>query len=96
MTITANGEMGNAVEKLPIYLEGKPLSIAFNAKYLLDVLRVIKDEEILFYQRTVSLRGKAIGRRSIPLFGAACARIKTKLSFPIWERELLVLYKQIC
>ena len=47
MTITANGEMGNAVEKLPIYLEGKPLTIAFNAKYLLDVLRVIKDEEIL-------------------------------------------------
>jgi DNA polymerase-3 subunit beta len=47
MVITANGEMGNAVEKLPIYLEGKPLSIAFNAKYLLDVLRVIKDEEIL-------------------------------------------------
>ncbi len=45
--LTAQGELGNAAEKLPIYLEGKPLSIAFNAKYLLDVLRVVKEEEIL-------------------------------------------------
>ncbi len=46
--VSANGERGNTTEEIEVTtMEGKALAIAFNAKYLLDVLRVIKDEEIL-------------------------------------------------
>ncbi len=48
MVVSANGERGNTTEEVEVtMMEGKALTIAFNAKYLLDVLRVIKDEEIL-------------------------------------------------
>ncbi|NPV27968.1 MAG: DNA polymerase III subunit beta [Firmicutes bacterium] len=39
---------GSIYEELPIILEGDPLLIAFNSKYLIDVLRIIDNEEILF------------------------------------------------
>ena len=46
LTITANAERGDVFEELPIDMDGKPLDIAFNARYLADVIRNIDDEEI--------------------------------------------------
>ena len=44
--VTAESERGQVYEDLPVHLTGKELEIAFNSRYLLDVLRVISDEEI--------------------------------------------------
>lgn len=41
-----SAEVGELVENLPIQLEGIPLEIGFNARYLLDALRVIESEEV--------------------------------------------------
>jgi len=46
LIITSNSEIGKIYEEIPIVLEGKNLEIAFNARYMLDVLKVMKDEEI--------------------------------------------------
>jgi DNA polymerase-3 subunit beta len=48
LTITSDAEIGKAREKVDISLTGKNLGISFNARYLLDVLRVVDDEEIVF------------------------------------------------
>ncbi|MDL2220384.1 DNA polymerase III subunit beta, partial [Eubacteriales bacterium OttesenSCG-928-N14] len=45
--ITANSELGSVYEDIPVYMEGKGLEIAFNAKYLSDALKAVEDEEIL-------------------------------------------------
>jgi len=47
LTITSNSELGNAYEKVDIYLEGKDIDIAFNAKYLTDVFKAIEENEIV-------------------------------------------------
>ena len=47
LTITSNSEMGDVVEELPIALSGGELEIAFNAKYLTDVLKVLDSEEVV-------------------------------------------------
>ncbi len=47
MTITSDSEVGKAREEVDIKLTGKNLSIAFNARYLLDVLKEVVDEEIV-------------------------------------------------
>lgn len=47
LTISANSEIGSVIEEVDVYMEGKELDIAFNARYLADVLKVINDEEIL-------------------------------------------------
>ena len=44
--ISSHSEMGKVEEKLPIYVEGENTEIAFNAKYLLEVLKVIDSEDI--------------------------------------------------
>lgn len=44
--ISANSEMGRSEEDIPISLMGTDIEIAFNARYFLDILRVIDDEEI--------------------------------------------------
>ena len=41
MTIMSNTERGNAMEKVDVEFDGAPLDIAFNARYLLDVIRNI-------------------------------------------------------
>ncbi|MGI6168414.1 MAG: DNA polymerase III subunit beta [Christensenellales bacterium] len=46
MVITSQSELGNTYDELPISCEGRDLEIAFNARYLLDVLKVLNDEEI--------------------------------------------------
>lgn len=37
---------GDSQESLPIKMEGKPLSVGFNASYVLEVLRLIHSEEV--------------------------------------------------
>ncbi|MHC1684951.1 MAG: DNA polymerase III subunit beta [Clostridiaceae bacterium] len=44
--ITSNSQLGNVREELNIILQGQPLQIAFNSKYLIDVLKIMDDEEI--------------------------------------------------
>ena len=44
--ITANAERGAVLENLDIDFEGSPLEIAFNAKYLTDVIRTIDTTDI--------------------------------------------------
>ncbi len=45
MTISANNpDLGEAVEEVEIEYTGKPLTIGFNARYLIDVLGVLSDE----------------------------------------------------
>lgn len=48
LTITSNSEVGKAREELPISLTGKNLDISFNSRYLLDVLKAVEDDEIVF------------------------------------------------
>ncbi len=49
LTITSKSEEGNVKEDILISKEGDDLDIGFNAKYVLDVLKAIDDEEILMY-----------------------------------------------
>ena len=46
LVITSNSQYGKVREEIDIILEGKNLEIAFNSKYLLDILKVIEEEEI--------------------------------------------------
>jgi DNA polymerase-3 subunit beta len=46
LTITANNELGKINEEVGIDLSGSELDIAFNAKYFIDVLKTLDDEEI--------------------------------------------------
>lgn len=46
LNVTAKSEIGNVNENIPIQLNGKDLSIAFNAKYLLDYLKISTDEKV--------------------------------------------------
>lgn len=46
LIITSNSEVGQAYEEMPVIMEGKELTIAFNARYFLDILRAIDDQEI--------------------------------------------------
>lgn len=46
MIITSRSEEGNVREEVMITREGNALEIGFNSKYLLDVLKVIEDDEI--------------------------------------------------
>lgn len=44
--INAVSEYGSISDEIPVYTEGEVLNIAFNVRYMLDVLKVIDDEEI--------------------------------------------------
>lgn len=48
MTITSDSEVGRAREEVGIQLSGKNLTISFNARYLLDVLKEVHDESLIF------------------------------------------------
>jgi DNA polymerase III subunit beta len=47
LVITSNSQLGNVREEMPISLEGEPIKIAFNSKYLIDVLKIMDEEEIV-------------------------------------------------
>lgn len=46
IVITSNSQLGKVREELNIILQGQPLQIAFNSKYLIDLLKIMEDEEI--------------------------------------------------
>jgi DNA polymerase-3 subunit beta len=46
IVITSNSESGDVYEELDAEIEGEDLEIAFNVRYMMDVLRVLRDEEI--------------------------------------------------
>lgn len=48
MVITSNSQFGKVREELSITSKGEPIEIAFNSRYLIDVLKVIDEDEILF------------------------------------------------
>ncbi|MGF6376392.1 DNA polymerase-3 subunit beta [Clostridiales Family XIII bacterium PM5-7] len=52
MTITSKSEEGNVREEVIVTKEGEDLDIGFNAKYILDVIKSIDDEEILMLFNT--------------------------------------------
>lgn len=52
ITITSKSEEGNLREEIVVEKEGNDLDIGFNAKYVLDVLKAIDDEEILMLFNT--------------------------------------------
>lgn len=46
LAITSNAELGDVLEEMDAQLEGDPIEIAFNAKYITDVIRNISDDEL--------------------------------------------------
>lgn len=46
MIITSNSQLGKVREELSINLQGEAIQIAFNSRYLLDVLKNIDDDEV--------------------------------------------------
>ena len=46
LTISSNAELGDVLEELETELTGDPIEIAFNAKYITDVIRNITDEKL--------------------------------------------------
>ena len=46
LSISSYAEMGDVLEEVNVSLTGDPLEIAFNAKYLSDVIRNVTDEEL--------------------------------------------------
>lgn len=47
LVITSNSQLGKVREELGIVLQGEGLQIAFNSKYLIDVLKILEEEEIV-------------------------------------------------
>ncbi|MBP3656032.1 MAG: DNA polymerase III subunit beta [Clostridia bacterium] len=46
MTVTSNSEMGDVEESISVTTEGKDLTIAFNIRYITDVLKAVADDEV--------------------------------------------------
>ena len=46
LNVTAKSEIGTVNENISIALKGKDLSIAFNAKYLSEYLKILSDEKV--------------------------------------------------
>lgn len=44
MTVFSQSEMGKGYEQISLQLEGEPVTISFNSKYLLDVFKVLEAE----------------------------------------------------
>ena len=47
LIITSDSQLGKAREELNIIMQGEALKIAFNAKFLIDVLKIMDEEEIV-------------------------------------------------
>ncbi|MCR1934962.1 DNA polymerase III subunit beta [Clostridium tepidum] len=47
IVITSNSQLGMVREELKVLLQGEDLQIAFNSKYLLDVLKTMEDDEVV-------------------------------------------------
>ena len=49
MELKINSNIGSMKEEIDITKEGKDILIGFNPKFLMDVLRVVDDEEVTIY-----------------------------------------------
>ena len=47
LVITSNSQLGKVREDISIKLQGEDIQIAFNSKYLLDVLKNMEDDEVI-------------------------------------------------
>lgn len=47
VVITSNSQFGKVREEIPIAMEGDSLEIAFNSNYLMDILKVMTEEDII-------------------------------------------------
>ena len=47
LDVTSNSEMGDVEEKIGVTTEGKDITIAFNVRYITDVLKALSDEEVV-------------------------------------------------
>lgn len=47
LIITSNSQLGKVREEISINLQGEDIEIAFNSRYLLDVLKNVEDDEII-------------------------------------------------
>lgn len=47
LVITSNSQLGKVREEVNINLRGEGIQIAFNSRYLLDVLKSMEEEEIV-------------------------------------------------
>ena len=47
LIITSNSQLGKVREEISIKLQGEGIQIAFNSKYLLDVLKNVEDDEVV-------------------------------------------------
>jgi DNA polymerase-3 subunit beta len=45
--LSQNPDLGDAKEEVPIDYQGDPLKIGFNARYLIDVLQVLKTDDVI-------------------------------------------------
>ncbi len=52
LTVTSNSEEGGSVEDVLIQKEGENIEIGFNARYMIDVLKVLSDENIVLNMNT--------------------------------------------
>ena len=46
MTLSSNAELGDVQEQIDVITEGKDIEIAFNVRYVSDVLKVLTDENV--------------------------------------------------
>lgn len=46
MTLSSNAELGDVQEQIDVLTEGKDIEIAFNVRYVSDVLKVLSDETV--------------------------------------------------
>ena len=46
LEVTSNSESGDVQEQLSVETEGKDITIAFNVRYITDVLKSISDDEV--------------------------------------------------
>jgi len=46
LDVTSNSETGDMEEKIAVVTEGKDLTIAFNVRYITDVLKALSDDEV--------------------------------------------------
>ena len=46
MRVTSNAEMGDVEDEMEADLQGEDIDIAFNARYIIDVIRNVEDEEL--------------------------------------------------
>jgi len=47
IVISSNSQLGKVREEMCIEMQGEPIKIAFNSRYLLDILKNIESDEVI-------------------------------------------------